>query len=466
MLRFSCLTHQAQRENTLKTKQNSRVLMTSAEWPLGGRTRVQSIRIALVSVLFLGCPLTALAQQYESSATLKASQIVPKELLTGPDYRIDEKVLNDGFLNHYKVNSKFGEFNAVSNATLRKRIWEIRAMAEMDKVTGTKEFLESFKESGKKTIAGAKALITHPIDTTQGAVSGVAKVFKGAAASIFGAKRSEAEDSRLKDVIGFSKVKREYAYEFSVDVYSRNKSLQERLDKLAWAGYAGGMSMSAAMIPIGGAAGVAISVSRLSKTFNEIFRTIPPNELREQNEQKLLAMGANPDIVDLYINNVVFTPREQTLIVLALNEMAGTKNRGAFIKFAVPTNDPDMAAFHQRQAEMYTGYHRSVEPIQQFVPFGRFVAARASGNKLIINVPLDYLVWTATMAKLITRANSLVDAMKWPTQKQFWVAGTVSPRAIKEMTRKGWKVFQQSEALLLGTEKAYPKYEKTAERPK
>jgi len=145
MLRFSCLTHQAQRENTLKTKQNSRVLMTSAEWPLGGRTRVQSIRIALVSVLFLGCPLTALAQQYESSATLKASQIVPKELLTGPDYRIDEKVLNDGFLNHYKVNSKFGEFNAVSNATLRKRIWEIRAMAEMDKVTGTKEFLESFR---------------------------------------------------------------------------------------------------------------------------------------------------------------------------------------------------------------------------------------------------------------------------------------------------------------------------------
>ncbi len=257
--------------------------MTIAVWPLGGRTRVQSIRIALVSVLFLGCPLTALAQQYESSATLKASQIVPQDLLSGPDYRIHEKVLNDGFLNHYKVYSKFGEFNAVSNATLRKRIWEIRAMAEMEKVTGTKEFIDSFKESGRKTIAGAKALITSPIETTQGAVSGVAKVFKGAAASIFGAKRSKAEDSRLKDVIGFSKVKREYAYEFSVDVYSRNKSLQERLDKLAWAGYAGGMSMSAAMMPIGGAAGAVISVSRLSKTFNEIFRTTPPNELREQN---------------------------------------------------------------------------------------------------------------------------------------------------------------------------------------
>ncbi len=123
--------------------------MTSAEWPLGGRTRVQSISIALVSALFLGCPLTALAQQYESPATLKSSKIIPKDLLTGPDYRIDEKVLNDGFLNHYKIYSKFGEHNAVSNATLRKRIWEIRAMAEMEKVTGTKEFIESFKESGK-----------------------------------------------------------------------------------------------------------------------------------------------------------------------------------------------------------------------------------------------------------------------------------------------------------------------------
>ncbi len=440
--------------------------MTGPKWPSEGQPWVQGMRIVLLSVLVLGYPSSATAQQYESPATHKASQIAHKDLLSGPDYRIDEKVLNDGFLNHYKVNSKFGEFTAVSNATLRKRIWEVRAMAEMEKVTGTKEFIDSFKESGKKTLAGAKALITSPIKTTQGAVSGVAKVFKGAAASIFGAKRSDVEDSKLKDAIGFSKVKREYAYEFSVDVYSRNKPLQERLGKLAWAGYAGGMSLSVALMPVGGAAGAAISVSRLSKTFNEIFRTTPPNELREQNAQKLLAMGANPDVVDLYINNVVFTPREQTLIVLALNEMAGTKNRGAFVKYAVPTNDPDMAGFRQRQAEMYTGYHRSVEPIQQFVHFGRFVAARASGNKLIINVPLDHLVWTEAMAKLITRANSLVDTMKWPTQKQFWVAGTVSPRAVKEMTRKGWKVFQQSEPLLLGTEKAYPKYEKTAVTPK
>jgi hypothetical protein len=422
--------------------------------------------MALASALFLGCPLTTLAQQYESPATLKASQIVPKKLLSGPDYRLEEKVLNDGFLNHYKVNSKFGEFNAVSNATLRKRIWEIRAMAEMDKVTGTKEFIDSFKESGQKTIAGAKALITSPIETTQGAVSGVAKVFKGAAASVFGAKRSEAEDSKLKDVIGFSKVKREYAYQFSVDVYSRNKLIQKRLDDIAWAGYAGGMSLSVALMPVGGAAGAAISVSRLSETFNEIFRTTPPNELREQNAQKLLAMGANPDIVDLYINNAVFTPREQTLIVFALNEMTSTGNRGAFVKFAVPTSDADMAAFHQRQAEMYAGYHRSVEPIQQFVPFGKFVAARAAEQKIIINVPLDHLVWTEAMAKLITRANSLVETMKWPTQKQFWVTGTVSQKAAKEMNRRGWKVFQQSEKLLLGTKKAYPKYEKTALTPK
>ena len=208
-----------------------------------------------------------------------------------------------------------------------------------------------------ETVKGGVGLITLPIASTQGAVSGVAKVFKGAADSIFGAKRSEAEDSKLKDAIGFSKVKREYAFQFSVDVYSRNKPLQERLDDIAWAGYAGGLSLSVALAPVGGAAGAVISVSRRSETFNEIFRTTPPNELREQNAQKLLAMGANPDIVDLYINNVVFTPREQTLIVLALNEMAGTKNRGAFVKYAVPTNDPDMAGFRQRQAGTYTGYH-------------------------------------------------------------------------------------------------------------
>src|SRR4029434_11333128 len=76
-----------------------------------------------------------------------------------------------------------------------------------------------------------------------------------ATSSLTGPKRSEAEESRVKDMIGFARMKRDYAYQFGVDVYSDNKVLQERLDEITWAGYGGSMTLSAALAAVPGAAG-------------------------------------------------------------------------------------------------------------------------------------------------------------------------------------------------------------------
>ena len=55
---------------------------------------------------------------------------------------------NDGFLNTYQIDSKFGTFTAVSTAVLRKRIGEINAMVMMEKVQGSKEYVDGIKEGG------------------------------------------------------------------------------------------------------------------------------------------------------------------------------------------------------------------------------------------------------------------------------------------------------------------------------
>jgi len=449
----------------LKINRQLYPIMTSQMLLSGGRLWVQGVTAALFCALLLGSPLPATAQQFESSATLKASHILPPELRSGPDYQVKERVINDGYMNIYKIDSKYGEFTAVSTARLRKRTGEIHAMAAMDQVTATKEFIDSFKEGGQKTLGGAKDLITNPIKTTTDAVSGVAKVLRMGADNLWGHTRSEAEEGRFKDMIGFSRVKREYAYEFGVDVYSRNEPLQVRLNKIAWAGHAGGLTMAGAMVPVTGGVGVAISVSRLSRTFNEISRSTPPTQLRRENEKRLQAMGINQDLVELFVNNATYTPREQTLLVLALAEMSGVANRATFVKFALATENTDVTLFRQRQAEMYAGYHRTVEPIQRFEVFGRFLAAHTGSNKLIGNLPMDHLVWTEAMVKIIKRANDLVNELGGITAKQLWVTGTVSPLARKELTQRGWQIFEQSEARLLEMVKSYPKYEKTTKSP-
>ncbi len=419
---------------------------------------MQGAAVALFVVLMLGTALRAEAQRYDSPLEFRASQILPREMVTGPNHRVDERVINDGFQNHYKIYSKFGEYAVVSTAMLRKRVHEIHEMAAMEQLKLGKEFLNSFKESGFKTLEGAKNLITSPVKTVYGTVAGVGTIFKNASQNLFGFKKSEAEESQLKDVIGFSKTKRDYAYQFSVDVYSRNQPMQKRLDQITWAGYFGGLSMSAALAPISGGASIAISVSRLSKLFNEIFRTVPPSELRAMNQKKLLEMGINEDLVDLFLNNAKYSPREQTLLVGALAEIKGARNRAAFVKFAVPTDNPDMAFFRYRQAEMYAGYNKSVEPIERFEGFGRFAAARTRDGKLVFNVPLDYLAWTENMAGFIDAAISHTKTLPRVTEKHLWVTGSVSPLALKELNKRGMLVHDRREGRLLGTEASVSEY--------
>jgi len=445
--------------------------MIKSQFQKSGRRLTTSMAAFVVTVLsfhgFVADNLTFAAphQEYEAPAVLQASKILPPELLRGPNHGVEEQVLSDGYLNHYKINSKFGQFTAVSTAQLRKRVHEINAIVELHKIRGTKEFIDSFKEGGYKTLEGAKSLITSPIKTTVGVIGGIGKAFQNAADNLMGHERSEVEDSRLKDVIGFSKVKRDYAYEFNVDVYSRNEALQEQLNDMAWAGYAGGLSMSVALMPVGGPAGIAISVSRLSRLFNEIFRNMAPTELRRMNHKKLLAMGASEDVADLFINNSIYTPREQTLLVASLEEMKRTRNRAVFAKFSAAVDSPTLAYLRQRQAEMYAGYDRLVETVQEFVPFGGLAAARTRADKLVFNVPLDHLVWTQTMARFIEAANYHVNQLGWVKAKQLWVGGTVSLLAQKEIERRGWKIQQQTEAGLMDMVRSYPSYERPGKPP-
>jgi hypothetical protein len=429
------------------------------------RVELAYVVVAVVGMLVCRTSL-ANAQQgrYEPPTTLNASQILPPDVLAGPNHRVEERVYNDGYLNTYRVNSKFGTFVAVSTAMLRKRVGEINAMVRMEQIQGTKEFTASLKEAGSDTLVGFKNLVTKPVDTVKGAASGLAVAFRRAGDAIGGSKRSEAEDSRVKDVIGFSKTKREYAHELGVDVYTDNEKLQDRLNEIAWAGYAGGLTWAAAMAAVPGGAGLAITISGSHNLLNEVFRTTPPVDLRRINADKLRAMGVHAEVADGFINNTIYSPRHQTILVNALDEMKGVGNRATFIRLASATSDKDMAFFRQRQAEMYAGYHKEVSAVETFIALSEFAAARTINNEVVFNVPLDHLVWTQEMAKLLTAADNRVTQLTRPANKQLWVTGTVSKVARKEIESRGWQLHERSEARLFRWAESYPDYQKPEER--
>jgi hypothetical protein len=429
------------------------------------RNPLLSAASALIAVLLIGVVAPALAQQpYESAPVLSASKILPPELLSGPNHRVQERVTNDGFLNTYQIDSKFGTFTAVSTAVLRKRIGEINAMIVMEKVQGSKEYIDGIKEGGLDAMTSAMSLITSPVKTVSGAVQGLGAAFSRVGESITGAKRSQSEDARIKDAIGFSATKREYAYQFDVDVYSDNQKLQDMLNKISWAGYAGSLTWSAAMAAVPGGAGVAMTVIGSNKLLNQLFQTTPPVELRKMNTEKLNSMGVNPQITDTFINNAVFSPREQTLLVHALGEMNGVADRGALVRLSLSSQNPTIALFRQRQAQMYAGYNKSVTSLERFISLGQFAVGQTVNGALVVNFPADYVVWTEAMAQTLDAGNQLVNELPGIREKQLWLTGTLSPRARKEIESRGWQVRDRAEAQLFNWVETYPDYKKPEER--
>jgi hypothetical protein len=420
---------------------------------------------AVLGAMLLAAVVPVFAQQpYESPAVLSASKILPPELLSGPNHRVQERVTSDGYLNIYQIDSKFGTFTVVSTALLRKRIGEINAMVVMEKVQGSKEYVDSIKEGGLDAMTSALSLMTKPVQTLSSAAQGLGAAFTRIGEGLFGSTRSQSEESRVKDLIGFASTKREYAYQFNVDVYSENQKLQDMLNRISWAGYAGSLTWSAAMSAVPGGAGVAMTVIGTNKVLNQVFQNTPPVELRKMNSDKLNAMGVHPEIADAFINNSMFSPREQTLLVHALGEMNGVADRGAVVRLALASQNSPEALYRQRQAQMYAGFHKSVTPLERFIPLGQFAVSRTVDGALVANLPLDYLVWTEPMAKLFTGANQLVSTLSGIKEKQIWLTGTLSPRARKEIESRGWKINDRTEAQLFNWVETYPDYKKPEER--
>jgi len=404
--------------------------------------------LGLIGLLFIGTSAAAQGD-YEVSPTLKASDILPHEMLSGPHHRIVETVSSDGYLNTYTIRSPFGEITTTGTASVPIYLSEINAIAAMEDVKKTDAYTDAAKNAVTGAYEGAKNLVTRPVEAIGGAVSGVGRLFRRAADSAQYRDKSDTEDASYKAAIGYSRAKRDVAARFGVDVYSRNPLLQERLDDLAWTEFAGDITVRAPLAFVPGGVGMAVTTSQTVTALNDVVATTPPQDLRIHNREKLAAMGVNEDIADLFIANPIYTPREQTFIVGALESMAQATNREAFIKFAVSTDTADLAFFRQRMAMLFSAYNEYVEPITEFVELGRFVAGRTAKGAVVMLVPVDYLVWSKTTADALASLDSDIAALSGLSSKQLWVDG-LSPRAKEELISRGWDPRENAEEVLLG----------------
>ena len=63
----------------------------------------------------------AVSEDWETPPELAARDVVPDELFRGKHHEVRAEVINDGYLNYYRIDTDFGEMEAYGTFDLRVR---------------------------------------------------------------------------------------------------------------------------------------------------------------------------------------------------------------------------------------------------------------------------------------------------------------------------------------------------------
>ncbi len=397
----------------------------------------------LAAALFQGPCVSSAQVKFEGPTNQKASDILPPQLLSGPHFRVRDKVVSYGYMHHFVVDSDYGVFEVTGDFALRKLIREIGAIAVLSDIKRSQAYLDGLKNAAVQPLQFGANLLTDPVDTISGVPKGITRLFENVATGLT-TKADPSQDNKVKQMLAVSANKRELAHRLGVDVYSSNSVLQKELNSVAWATALGSLTLSAALAPVGGPAVMAVSATRAAQQVTELNKEYPPERLRQINEQKLLAMGIPSYTVSLFLDHPSFTTTHDSVITNSLEALQGAKGRDMFLQQATTADDEETANFYMYVAETLRGLQQKGAKIQDIWVFGPLVFARAANGTVLVPLPLDQAFWTERASQRVPDGITAYKAQNPNARKfEFWVTGTVTKLAKDQLAKLGASVVER-----------------------
>jgi len=413
---------------------------------------LRSTGLILLSLL-AGTTLSCLAQEtpspapntsgpeFEELPELKASEILKPEYLKGPHHTVREAVPTFSGSNQFIIESDFGIFDADGNEMLVRRVKEVYAIAQLSEVSRTDQFKNSLVTAAKGPYNAAKNIVKDPVTAVSNVPKGVMKFMGRAGNSIknIGKKKESdpADGSQLEQTIGYSKAKRKVAIDLGIDPYSTNPVLQKQLNDIAWASWAGGFSFSAATLPIGGAAGIAMTATSVTDSCNKIVQEKPPADLKEVNRTTLRSMGTSASDTERFLANTAFTPSQQTAFVFNLKSLENVANRGAFVHSAAEKSSNESDARFCVETSMLLGQlHGGEHPLARIAMIENFPVGIAKDGSVVVALQWDYAAWTPGAAMFTEQVQKLASQSGQHKPVLIMLSGQTSPRLQQELQRR------------------------------
>jgi hypothetical protein len=340
------------------------------------------------------------------------------------------------------IDSDYGVFQADGNGMLLQRIKEIYLIAKLKDVSRTDQFKDSLVAAAKGPLNAAKNVVKDPVNAVSSASKGLVKFMGRTAQTIKNVSRGEAQkistDDTMQQAIGYSKAKQKVAVSMGVDPYTTNSVLQNELDSIAWASWAGGFTFSAATFPISGPVGAALTMTNMSSAIGDLLAKKSPAELKAINRSALRAMGASSQDAERFLSNTAFTPTYQTQFVFNLKSLSGVENRGAFVRAAAEesSNESD-ALFCVQTSALMSQLHKGDHPLARIAMIENIPVCLAKDGTMVVALQWDYAAWTPMAARFVES----VQAQNTPNSSYLVaLSGVVSPRLRQELESRHFRV--------------------------
>lgn len=351
---------------------------------------------------------------HEVPATLGAAALLPADQLRGPSHRVRDIVVTDGYMAHFQIDTDFGTFEAVGVPQVGMRIAEVEAIRKLVETSKGDLFAEGIKRSINLPIDAVKNIASHPVASIKRAPKTVGHFFGKVGASVergvnkIKADREAGESPGAGDIgnaarnaMGFDKAKLDTARQLGVDPYSDNVRLQQEMDKVTWAFFAGGLPLR-----IGAAvasAGVAVAATNMVGVPEETY-ALTQSELALRDQRSLTAMGLKQEDIDNFQIQPNLSTTRRHLIVKSLEAMPGTVGRNRIILLANACETPGHADFLVQALAMLGARQSSrAANYKELHVISRLPTAVTAKGVIEVPAPVDYVTWTEQVAGFAKR---------------------------------------------------------------
>jgi hypothetical protein len=384
---------------------------------------------------------------YEAEPVLNAKDLAAAELLKGPHYTVDPKVPVRGFIERFTIQSSYGTFQANGQRMLPIRVNEVEALAKLEDLSKTKEFAEAAGKAIARPVTSTVNMLVHPVDTITGFPDGVARLFgriklgservveAATAPGQSGGERTAETSKRVGmatiSALGFEKERRDLAKSLGVDPYTTNEVLSEKLTSAAWVAFSGRFMIQTAtsiLVPY------SMAMSAVTITNSSIYDT-PPGDLLNNDTMIFGSTGASDAQVQALVQNKQYSLTVLTELALAIQRLQGVAGLDSVVIFAAAARTQDECRFVAGATNMLARYHEAVAPIAQVTAPGPILGRTATGT-LVLAAPVDYIAWLERVGAAANRPD-----LQAP-EKVLFVSGRLTPLAQKELTKRGWKIFE------------------------